>query len=426
MNRRLFNKFIGFGAGAGLLAKIPEASGGVLRADGRWPVTTKDDYFAGGDGTRGQTGASILHRVTSGALIKDNFNSGRVDSAVWEQMSSEDPGIKVGFQNGQLRIWGTSAPIPDDKLRKDVSLMCRYAGLYSRAFSATDVSLACRVQMPSGICTEPGDHVAAVHLCGVLPDCYAEVLFGKFEGKITAQIIRNYYPNLLVSYSGTRICVKAVNTTFQDARGWWLAIVGQDLGRPIYRVSNSPIPEQGDERTTFHDVLVEYDQPTRLARGYLKVGKQWTQLGKTEKVMRGLTRVELKLRDFSPLSGTYRDVRFDDCRLYPNPRRNPVRIVLVDSGCAAGDEFLQREESFRVALYTADAERKISEEYTDHGVAELSVVDHAWLAFPVSASVRVYQGDVELSRAQIVAHDVEGLYPGDVWSFDLARHRSSG
>lgn len=274
--------------------------------------------------------AAKVQQKACGALLKDNFNSGRMDSTVWEAMDSVDPGIKVGFEKGELRIWGTSAPIPDGKLREDQSAMCRYAGLYSRVFSANDVSLACRVKMPSGISTEPGDHVAVVHLCGVMPDLYPEVLFGKFEGKITAEIMRNYYPNEFVTYEGcSDVRANVMNTTFQSARGWWLAIVGQDPGRPVYRVSGIPVPEQGDERTAFHDVLVEYDEPSRLARAYLKIGERWTQLGGAERVIRGLSRVELKLRDFSPLSGTYRDARFDDCRLYPNPRRNPVRIVLV-------------------------------------------------------------------------------------------------
>lgn len=357
--------------------------------------------------------SSPLRQVSCGALIKDNFNSGRMDAAVWEQTQAADPGMKVAFQDGELRIWGTSAPIPDEEFRGNSGAMCRYAGLHSRIFPAADVSLACRVKMPSGICSEPGDHVAAVHLCGVVPDCYPEVLFGKFEGKVTAEIMRKYYPTLFPG------------NIYQDARGWWFAIVGQDPGRPVYRVSGTPLPEQGSERTTFHDALVEYDEPTRQARGFLKVGERWTQLGETETVIRGLTRVELKLRNFSPLSGTHRDARFDDCRLYPNPRRHPIRLALLGEGSARPRGSSQQRAPLRIALYTADGSRKVSEDYADHGLVHLPVVEPSWVAFPVSASVRVYQGEAELGRARIEAHDVEGLYPGDVWTLDMSNVRSS-
>lgn len=386
LTRRHFNRLAALGPLAGLAAGKP---GAALQP----PQAGKE-----------VTSSSPLLQASCGALIKDNFSSGRMDTTVWDQIYSIDPGIKVGFQDGELRIWGTSAPIPDDQFRANLGVMCRYAGLYSRVFPAVDLSLASRVKMPSGICAEPGDHVAAVHLCGVLPDCYPEVLFGKFEGTVTAETMRKYYPKLFPG------------TTWPDARGWWFAIVGQDSGRPVYRVSGTPLAERGDERTTFYDALVEYDEPTRLARGFLKLGGRWIQLGETEMVIRGLTKVELKLRNLSPLSGTYREARFDDCRLYPNPRRNPMRVVLTGTGNNLG----RQRAPFRVALYTADGTHKVSENHADHGLVCLPVVESSWVAFPVSASVRLYQGETELWRGQIEAHDVEGLYPGDLWTLNLS------
>ena len=96
---------------------------------------------------------------------------------------SFDPGIKVGIENGDLVMRGTSAPIATDVLDKELATLCRYAEVYSRYFPQVDASLAVRVKMPSGISSETGAHVLSVHLCGVQPDCNSEVLFGRLTGR---------------------------------------------------------------------------------------------------------------------------------------------------------------------------------------------------------------------------------------------------
>jgi len=75
----------------------------------------------------------------------------------------------------------------------------------------------------------------------------------------------------------------------------------------------------------------------------------------------------------------------------------------------------------RVALCTADGTRRVSEGYTDQfGIVYLPVSDPAWVAFPVSAQVRIFKGEDEIGRGLIEAHDVEELYPGDAWSIDTS------
>ena len=167
--------------------------------------------------------------------------------------------------------------------------------------------------MPSGISAEPGAHVVNVHLCGVEPDCYSEVLFGKLEAAAQEALMLEY---------GKR------QVPYQDARGWWFGIINQDPGRFWWRVSGNPIPELGKERNQFYDVLVDYDESTRLSRGFLRLGEKWVQLGEPELVVRGVSKIELKLTNVTPLHGTYREARFDDCRLYPNPRNHPVRVIV--------------------------------------------------------------------------------------------------
>jgi hypothetical protein len=132
-----------------------------------------------------------IRQVACGAIVRDNFNSGAIDSSVWHTMSL-DPGIEVGIENGELVIRGTSARIADDVLRKNPAALCRYAGLYSRSFPQVDACLAVRVKMPSGISPEQGTHVVCVHLCGVQPDCSSEVVFGRMDEKVIADTIREY------------------------------------------------------------------------------------------------------------------------------------------------------------------------------------------------------------------------------------------
>ena len=142
-----------------------------------------------------------------------------------------------------------------------------------------------------------------------------------------------------------------------------------------------------------------------------------------------MTQVELKTMDVTPLYGCYREAHFDDCRLYPNPRHNPVRFIAVDdypvrfpavTGAPYG--LLYPGPRLRVALYTADGVSKISEGYTDeNGSVELPVDIPLWVAFPTAAMVRIYRGEYEVAGSSIKCRGVDGLYPGDVWVFDASQ-----
>ena len=343
-----------------------------------------------------------IRQSACGALLRDDFNSSTINQAVWNA-SSQDPGVRVEIDGGELCLRGTSAPLSKDVLAENPGALYRYAGLYSRAFPQVDAALAVRVKMPSGISSEPGNHVVNVHLCGVHPDCYSEVLFGKVDAKVNEKNLKEYL---------------GWEQRYQDARGWWFNIVNQEPGGYAWRVSGQPLAEQGNERERFYDVLVDYDEPSRLSRGFLKVGEQWVQLGKAESVIRGISVIELKITNVTPLHGAFREARFDDCRLYPNPRRNPIRFVVQEGGQP------YRGPRLRVALYTQEGTRKVSEGETDQqGMGYLSVAESSWVAFPVSAMVRISQQGKEIARSIIEAKGVEGLYPSDVWVFDSRQIR---
>ena len=348
--------------------------------------------------------ASVLcHQAACGALLRDGFDGPAIDSVLWNA-SSLDPGIHVELDHGELCIRGTSAEIPDSELHKNMGLLSRYAGVYSKIFPQVDAALAVRVRTPSGISSDYGAHVVNVHLCGLEPDCYSEVLFGKLEAESMEKITRDY---------------QGINRPYKSARGWWFGITNQDPGRLWWRVSGQPLAERGDETERFYDVMVDYDEPTRLSRAFIRLGEEWSQLGETETVVRGITRIELKLTNVTPQHGTHREARFDDCRFYLNPRRNPIRMV-VKAGSAP-----YTGERLRVELRTRDGLHKVSEGYTDQqGITLLSVDSPHWTVFPVPSSMRVFQGDKELARVAIDCRGIEGLYPGDVWVLDTSQIHS--
>ncbi len=357
-----------------------------------------------------------IQQAACGALLRDDFESGVINRNFWN-ISVEDLGLHVTVQEGVLCVRGRSAKIPKTELSSKEVKLWRFAGVTSRPFPQIDVSLAVRVRMPSGISGEPGLHGVCVHLCGVSPDTYPEVLFGKVDGRATEQILHEYA-------EGT-----PDDVPYPDVRGWFLGIINQQNGDNRYLISGQPYVEQGDERKRFHDVLVEYDGRQKLASAFLRIGDHYQQLGKAEPLFRGLSQVELKTMDVTPVYGAYREAHFDDCRLYPNPRHNPVRFIAVDdhpvrfpalTGAPYG--LLYHGSHLRVALYTPDGINKISEGYTDdNGSVDLPVTTPHWIAFPVAAIVRICRGDNEVARGSIKSQGVEGLYPGDVWVFDTSQ-----
>jgi hypothetical protein len=64
----------------------------------------------------------------------------------------------VEIDLGELCIRGTIAKIPDSELRATAGIMSRYVGVHSRPIGSVDADVAVRVEMPSGIASDPGAH----------------------------------------------------------------------------------------------------------------------------------------------------------------------------------------------------------------------------------------------------------------------------
>ncbi len=153
-----------------------------------------------------------IRQAACGALLRDDFNSGRIDRSVWNIWLS-DEGLRVSIEDGELSIQGTSARVHEEELLRDEVKLWRFAGLTSRPFPQTDVALAVRLKLPSGISKEPGAHAVSAHLCSAHPDTTAEILFGKLEGKAMEAIIQQYAKG------------NPDDVPYPDARGWWLGVV---------------------------------------------------------------------------------------------------------------------------------------------------------------------------------------------------------
>jgi hypothetical protein len=340
----------------------------------------------------------IEMKQVCGALLRDSFSSATLDTSIWT-VDSRDPGIKVEIENGELCVHGTGSAFSEEALRNNPVLLQHWAGVWSRPFAQTDVELAVRVKIPSGIAPEPGSHVVNVHLCGIHPDAYPEILFGKLESTSTKRLIEKY--------NGLK------NLPWPDARGWWFSVV---QGTPTWQKVGEAIPDWGDEATRFHEVVVGYDEPTRMAHARIHREGKWLQLGEDRFVSRGATMVELKMISMTDQPGFHREARFDDCRLYLNPRRNPIRLI-VTSG-----RLPYRGPALRAELRDREGKKVISQADVDReGMAYLNVNDDAWVCFPVSATIRLYDGETEVGRGVIDAAGIRGLYPGDVWVIDAQK-----
>ena len=91
-----------------------------------------------------------------------------------------------------------------------------------------------------------------------------------------------------------------------------------------------------------------------------------------------------------------------------------MRIIVTEAGHPYPSPTL------KFVLLTSDGNTKVSEGYTkDFGWVDLSVDTKAWVDFPQAALVQFYEGEEMKGQCKIESHDVEGLYPNDVWVLNL-------
>jgi len=348
-----------------------------------------------------------LKQEVCGALVREDFNVDALDPKKWRTVISHQKGIGVDIDQGELRFSGTLVGDPKFPLSSNFH---QTTHIDTQSFRDRDVCLAVRMKMPSGVAATPGVHVINAHLCGVHPDTFAEVLYGRVDGAELGRMMKRHWG---IDKRISKMYPGAINGPHQDAEGWWLAVSDADPWGAS-KVIGEPLPPIGNEGDQFHDVLVEYDEPTSSASAFIKLDSGWTQLGHPHRMVRGMSWVELKMYNFTETYGTYHEARFDDCRLYPHPKRHPIRVIVTEAGHPYPSPTL------KFVLLTSDGKTKVSEGFTDEvGTVDLAVDADAWFDFPQPALLQFYDGDEMKGQCRIESHGVEGLYPDDVWILHL-------
>jgi hypothetical protein len=228
--------------------------------------------------------------MLSGALLADRFDGPELDATLWSRPSwlvRNHKTIGVKIENGHLVISGPSHP---------VNQYHQYAGVISKYFRETDVVLAAEMQASTPVKGE-GRIQHMVHLCsGDAPDFFTEIIFGKIAAVEP--------PRWHTAY---------------------LAKVWEYSGHGKYLEPTRPAT--GSEASQWHTVVLVHDGQTSKAQNYLLVNEEWVPIGTSHTVRFNHSHIELKVDVNIPDVPVHMAV--DNVRLYPNPARNPVTIVVT-------------------------------------------------------------------------------------------------
>jgi hypothetical protein len=319
--------------------------------------------------------------MLSGALLKDGFDGRQLDATLWSRPSwlvDNHKTIGVKIENGHLVISGPAHPEKQHH---------QYAGVISKYFRDTDVVLAAEMRVQSPFDRE-GRIQHMVHLCsGDYPDFFTEIIFGK---------------------------IAAVEPPRWHAA--YLAKVWEYSGYAEYL--DPTRPGTGSETTNWHTVVLTHDGTTSKAQNYLVVEGKWLPIGPSHSVRFNHTHIELKVDVNVPNVPVQMAV--DNVRLYPNPARNPVTIVVYTG--VSGNKPKLPIHNLKVQILEENSTRLLGEALTDEG-GEARVSLRADILFPVAAIITVSDGATPLVQARIPRQGVDGLYPSDVWALDLRHNR---
>ena len=318
--------------------------------------------------------------MLSGALLKDGFDGPQLDAALWSRppwLSENHKTIGVTIEDGHLLISGRSQPQKQNH---------QYAGVISKYFRETDVVLAAEMRVRSTF-KSSGRIQHMVHLCsGDYPDFFTEIIFGRIAGMAPPRWHTTYVAKIW-DYSGYG-----------------------DYLEPIQSAT-------GAEATDWHTVILTHDGITSQAENFLLTGEKHIPVGPAHTVRFNHSHIELKV-DVNVADVPVR-MEVDNVRLYPNPARHPVTIVIYTG--VSGNRPKSPIQNLKVQVSEAGTSRTLGQALTDEGgEARISLKNDA--VFPVAATITVSDGATQLVEAAIPRKGVDGLYPGDVRALDL-RHK---
>jgi hypothetical protein len=315
--------------------------------------------------------------MLSGALLVDRFDGPDLDATLWSRppwLVRNHQTIGVKIENGHLVISGPSHPVKEYH---------QYAGVISKYFSETDVVLVAEMQVSTPVKRE-GRIQHIVHLCsGDAPDFFTEIIFGK--------IAATEPPRWHTAY---------------------LAKVWEYSGHGTYLEPTRPAT--GSEASQWHTVVLVHDGQTSKAQNYLLVDEKWVPIGPSHTVRFNHSHIELKVDVNIPDVAVHMAV--DNVRLYPNPARNPVTIV-VTSGVSGNRPTVPIHDR-KVQVFEEGSCRLLGEALTDEG-GEARVILRSDVLYPVVATIKVWDHTAPVVQTKIPLEGSGGLYPGAVWALGL-------
>src|SRR5207244_1973560 len=152
----------------------------------------------------------------------------------------------------------------------------------------------------------------------------------------------------------------------------------------------------GSEAAQWHTVVVTHDGVTSKTENYLIVDGKWIPIGPPHTVRFNHTHIELKV-DVNVPDVPVR-MAVDNVRLYPNPARNPVTIVLYTG--VSGNKPKSPIHNQKVEIFEAGSTRLLGEALTDEG-GEARVALKADVLFPIAATITVSDGAIPIVQATI-------------------------
>jgi len=310
--------------------------------------------------------------ILSGVLLADSFEGYQLDEHIWFRptwMSEHNPYLTIGVQNGHLTIAGYSHPAGTNH---------QYVGIMSKYFRETDVVLVARMRTQSSF-SGKGRLRHIIHLCsGDWPDFFTEVSFGTID---------------------------------MDAPKWFTGYrseIGEYLGYSQYV---EPVrAATGSESVEWRTVVLQHDGQSGSTQNYMLIGKEWVRIGPEHKLSFNHTHIEIKVDANVNETPVWMEV--SDVRLYPNPVHNPATIVIGSRVINNRSE--HQIHNLVVKIIEDGSSRLLGQAITDEG-GQARVLLRTDVAYPVAASVEVWDHEKQILRSAIPAVGVRGLYPGDVW-----------
>jgi len=308
-----------------------------------------------------------MELVKSGAYLTESFRDSGIDLSKW-QYWLWDSSMKVEAKQGFLNIYGTTS------VEKRA-----FTGLVSRRLYPADATLITEMCMPCDF-ERGGTYGFVSHLCNRLtgdevktlsiPDNNCEVTFGRMDDKLGWFF-------------------------------WWYDQSGGNFHKWVRE--EEPLRPFSDENSEFRTVRVSYDASTRESKGAILEGDRWIVLGRPVKFLKLFSAIELKID--AQTKNLDLDVRFRNCRLFPNPTNNPLEVYV-------------RKPSLRhvavVELCDLDDRPLGKSEVNSDGLAVLRLPVEA--SFPLSGRLGVTLNGEVIDSLEIVKDTVHGIYPGDFYA----------